>query len=111
MADTMTDRVIVTLHLPIEAGSFARILKVVAREFPDARIEDGQVIADDDPHLTPARRRAIVRARQLAGQPKCTACGDPIPWNQLEERQGGQVHRVCPRDIRRNRVSARNARP
>jgi hypothetical protein len=102
----MSERVVVTLHLPLEMGVVGRILKAIAREFPDARFgENGQVVADDDLRLTPIRRRAIAKARELANLPKCSTCGKPIAWNQLEERPGGQVHRVCPRDIRR-RVSA-----
>jgi len=106
----MSDRVIVTLRPPLEAGAFGRILKAIVREYPDARFGDnGQVIADDDIHLTPAARRAMVRDRGLAALPKCSACGEPIRWNQLEERPDGAAHRVCPRDIRRAKVSARKA--
>jgi hypothetical protein len=104
----MSDRVIVTLHLPLEMGAFGRILKAIARDYPDARMgENGQVTADDDVRLTQAQRRAIVRERERAHLPVCVRCGDRIPWGQLDDKPEGSVHRVCPRDVRRARISAR----
>lgn len=65
----VADRVVVTLHLPMEMGAAGRIMRAVAREFPDARVDQssgGQtwaVKADDDFGLTAADRRRIARGR------------------------------------------------
>lgn len=40
--------------------------------------------------------------------PVCANCGEAIAWNQLEDRGGRPIHRVCPR--RRRRVFAGNGR-
>lgn len=66
----MTERVIVTLHLPLPMGEAARILKAVAREFPDAWIREpaadgaAQIVANDS-SLSKAERRRIAADRRL----------------------------------------------
>jgi hypothetical protein len=67
----MTERVMVTLHLPMEMGAAGRIMKVVAQQFPDATCRNGgggfELIADDAP-LTPAQRRRIAADRRAASR-------------------------------------------
>lgn len=57
----MSRRVIVTVHLPLEMGAVGRILKAIAREYPDAEVkgEGGsfEVIAEADGPPRPRRRR------------------------------------------------------
>lgn len=63
------NRTLVTIHLPIEMGAAAQVMKAVARVYPDAVIRSRkpgktvQLVADDDPALTLADRRRIVRQR------------------------------------------------
>lgn len=68
----MAERVIVTIHLPLEMGAVGRIMRAVAREFPDATVAnmDGGfgLRADDDPRLTVGARRRIARDRSRAAQ-------------------------------------------
>jgi hypothetical protein len=45
--------------------------------------------------------------RPIALLPVCGACGEPVSWNQAEEREGAIVHRVCPRDLRRAKAGHR----
>lgn len=67
----MAERVIVTLHLPLEMGAAARIAQAIAREFPDAVVDQTSggstwaIRADDDPFLSKAdRRRRVAEARR-----------------------------------------------
>jgi hypothetical protein len=66
----VAERVIVTVHLPLEMGAVGRILKAVAREYPDSVIDQTSggntfaIRADDDARLTPADRRRIAKARR-----------------------------------------------
>lgn len=67
----MSVRTVVTIHLPLEMGAVGRIMKAVAREYPDAVVSNAAggttfaIVADDDVHLTPADRRALVKRRTL----------------------------------------------
>lgn len=64
----MSERVIVTLHLPLDATTVARVCTAVARDYPDAMTDPGppedefRLVADPD--LLPAERRAIARQRR-----------------------------------------------
>jgi hypothetical protein len=63
----VTERLIVTIHLPLEMLTVARLLKVIVKDYPDAVVAepsvDGrmEIRADDD--LTHAERRAKARAK------------------------------------------------
>ena len=64
----MAERVIVTLHLPLDMGAVSRILKAIAVDYPDATIrENATVIADPDIPLS--ARQAKVAARRRAIRP------------------------------------------
>lgn len=76
----MSRRPVVTIHLPLEMGAAAAIMKAVAREFPDAVVGntpagDVQLIADDSPSLTPAQRRAMAK-RGFGPQGSASAAPD-----------------------------------
>lgn len=69
----MSERVVVTLHLPMEMGAASRIMRAVAREYPDATVAEPSrqtsvvhIRADDDPALTKADRQRIARERRRA---------------------------------------------
>ena len=63
----MAERIILTIHLPLEMLTVARLLKTVVRDYPDAVVAEPSVAgrmevrADDD--LTHAERRAKARAK------------------------------------------------
>ena len=57
-------RPIVTLHLPLDMGSVGRICAAVAREYPDATVNESFVIHADDDFLTKGQRREIAHARR-----------------------------------------------
>ena len=66
----MTKRVIVRLHLPLEMGAVGRVMKSVAREWPDATVTGsmagGEMVISADPDLTRAQARAAVAERRRA---------------------------------------------
>lgn len=62
----MSRRVLVTIHLPLEMGSVAGILRAASREWPDAVVGEGpademRIIADDSAVLTKSQRRAMAK--------------------------------------------------
>jgi hypothetical protein len=75
----MTMRTLVTVHLPLEMGAVGRIMRAVAREYPDAVVlgKGGafELQADDDLSLTIGARRRIVRDRERASRAESIAAG------------------------------------
>ena len=75
----MADRTLVTLHLPLEMGLAARVMRAVAQAVPDARVRSAEagieIGADDDPTLTLAMRRRRVKERLARAQAQQT---DPL---------------------------------
>ena len=68
----MTERVVVTIHLPLEMGTVGRLLRTVARDYPDAVVVEPtgsgmEVVADPD--LTFTERRAKAKAKARARRP------------------------------------------
>ena len=64
----MSERVIVTLHLPLDMGAVARICKAVARDYPDAVVsqETGGFDIKADPDIPMSERIRIGRERREA---------------------------------------------
>ena len=65
----MTKRVIVQLHPPLAMGAVGRVLKAIAREWPDATVTwstNGGMVVSADPDLTPAEARRAVAERSAA---------------------------------------------
>jgi hypothetical protein len=63
----MTKRVIVQLHPPLAMGAVGRVLKAIAREWPDATVTgstDGGMVVSADPDLSRSEARAAVAARR-----------------------------------------------
>jgi hypothetical protein len=95
-------RLIVTLHFPLNMGTVARILEAIARDYPGAIGENGEVwdvtmTSDHDPlaeafdavgegKVTPDRIRAALDAAGYEVRPKLTAerlaaALEAVPWD------------------------------
>jgi hypothetical protein len=64
----MTERVLVTIHLPVGLGCAAEVMAAVSERYPDARVRLDTACMEikADPDLTMAQRRAILRERRKA---------------------------------------------
>lgn len=65
----MTKRVIVQLHPPLAMGAVGRVLKAIAREWPDATVTgstDGGMVISADPDLSRTEARRAVAERRAA---------------------------------------------
>lgn len=65
----MTKSVIVHLYPPLAMGAVGRVLKAVAREWPDATVTgstNGGMVVSAAPDLTPTEARRAVAARRAA---------------------------------------------
>jgi hypothetical protein len=69
----MPERVVLTIHLPLEMGTVGRLLKAVARDYPDAVVVEPtgagmEVVADPDLTFLQRREKAKARATMRASR-------------------------------------------